>query len=79
MRMGAVPLFPSRDSRVRLAWHALIGQRSEWTAAERRYVSLSGMARLKRGIAGPSCPRLSEENPNPLGRRRHAAGAHPSN
>jgi hypothetical protein len=68
--MESAPIFPSRDSCVRLAVHALIGQRGEWTAAERRCVSLAGMARLKRGKAGPSCPRLSEENPNPLGRRR---------
>jgi transposase-like protein len=44
--MEAVPIFPDRDSRVRLAGHALIGQHGGWMAAERRYVPLAGMAKL---------------------------------
>jgi hypothetical protein len=62
-RMEAVPIFPDRDSRVRLAGHALIGQHGEWMAAERRYMPLAGMAKPKESESGPSCPCLSEENP----------------
>jgi transposase-like protein len=55
-RMEAVPIFPDRDSCVRLAGHALIDQHDEWMAAGRRYVSLAGMAKLKVRESGAFLP-----------------------
>ncbi|MDR2520258.1 MAG: transposase [Eubacteriaceae bacterium] len=55
-RMEAVPIFPNRDSRIRLAGHALMDQHGEWMAAEWRYVPLAGMAKLKERGSGAFLP-----------------------
>jgi transposase-like protein len=55
-RMEAVPIFPDRDSCIRLAGHVLIDQHDEWMAAERRYVPLAGMAKLKERESGAFLP-----------------------
>jgi transposase-like protein len=55
-RMEAVPIFPNWDSFIRLAGHALMDQHGKWMAAERRYVPLAGMAKLKESESGALLP-----------------------
>ncbi|MDR2519722.1 MAG: transposase [Eubacteriaceae bacterium] len=70
-RMKAVPTFPNRDSRVKLAGHVLNKPARRVDGGREALCRWHAWQCSKRGKAGPSCLRLSQENenPNPLGRR----------
>jgi transposase-like protein len=46
-RSNVVSIFPNRESAIRLIGSALIEQQDEWFAADKRYMSLESMAKLK--------------------------------
>jgi len=45
-RSNVVSIFPNRGSVIRLIGSVLVEQQDEWTAAEKRYMSLDSMAKL---------------------------------
>jgi len=58
-RSNVVSIFPNRDSLIRLIGSVLMEQQDEWMAAEKRYMSLDSMSKLKMMDLPPAPPVLA--------------------